>query len=373
MLFSEQVRIIADEENNILNDTTTYSITAVCDWTTKVTKVITLTKEKIVYAKIRSVTGTGSLSAGRILLDGVPLIATGAAGGGADVTREVFVILPAGSYTFEFQISMYKYSAACSIQLCHISAFNFSDKSKQAYDSGYISCPATSTTTLIDQNFTTPSARKLAVGSIKKYVALIFVNAERQAYRASKIKNPGESDTANFFNWKILINDIQESWTARQDDYYTGSDGTNPTYEAGSYGLLIKILDPNTTYNLKLKNYNGYASAYNGRVTVRIVICPWIFTNIEYEPVALDFPQGSTLYVITEPLTENPTKSTKIGKKRFVSFGDTTDYYSTASGTGILSHTYTFEIIEVANSLLLVSEATALNYACISVIAVDVR
>ena len=70
-----------------------------------------------------------------------------------------------------------------------------------------------------------------------------------------------------------------------------------------------------------------------------------------------------------EPLDVDPTKNSKIGKIRSVSYGDATDYYSAASGTGILSHSYTFEIVKVPTVSVFASGLGA----CLSYVAVDMR
>jgi len=101
-----------------------------------------------------------------------------------------------------------------------------------------------------------------------------------------------------------------------------------------------------------------------------VIACPWILVDdTDFEPIILDFPQGSTLYLMLEPLITNPTKNIKIGKVRAVSFGDTTDYYSTDSGTGILQHDYQF--VEVKNGAVLLY-----MYGwggCVSSIGIDIR
>jgi len=107
----------------------------------------------------------------------------------------------------------------------------------------------------------------------------------------------------------------------------------------------------------------------NTIVHISVIGCPWLLLNDNRQPISLDFAQGSTLYIVLEPLNENPTKYLKIGKKRAVSFGDSTDYYSTASGTGILSHSYTFETVEVGEALMLVKGFGG----CISILGVDER
>jgi len=307
---------------------------------------------------------------GRVLLDDVPILSAGGkvtALNDYSVTRRIIFFCPAGAHTFKFQIACWVLQGTPYIYNCYLGAFNFVDKATQNNDSGSVSCPAGATTTLINQNFSVPSARKLAVGTIKKYFMTITLYAEREEQRVSKIKNSGESNEANYFNWRLLLNDIEQTFTERLNDVTSST--ANITYGEGAYGRITALVDPSASYNIKIKCYNGFGSAYNGRAVTKITICPWIIPDVEYEPITLDFPQGSTFYIITEPLDQNPTKTSKIGKKRGRSFGDTTDYYSTASGTNILSHNYTFETIEVANSVLLVSGFGG----CISILGVDVR
>jgi len=369
MLFSEQLRIIKDEEQ-ILNDSTVYQQSTNTDWITKRSVQFTLTSTKIVgiLGTWRG-NATASHAAGRILLNNTPIISTGGIQGGATVTRRVYLLLPSGTYTVDFQAAVWVANSSYPFDLrqCTVGAFNFPDKSSSMYDSGYVSIPANTTSTLIDVNFNTPATRKLAVGKIKGYVVRIVFYGERQDQRVSKVKNSSDANEANYFNWRILLNNNAQDWTEKQDDIT--SDTTNLTYGEGCYGLLERFLPPSTQYNLKITCYNGFSSSYNGRALIAIFICPWIIPNSEYEPIELDFPQGSTLYIIVEPFLQDPTKYVKIGKRRGVSFGDSTDYYSLASGTGILSHSYTFEIIDVSNALLLISGLGG----CISVLAVDVR
>lgn len=72
-----------------------------------------------------------------------------------------------------------------------------------------------------------------------------------------------------------------------------------------------------------------------------------------------------------EPLYDNGTSySSKVGKQRFKSFGGATDYYSILSGTGIVQHSYTFDVVDVASSVWLVSSTTIV---CISYVGVEAR
>ncbi|MCK4481609.1 hypothetical protein KAU55_00170, partial [Candidatus Bathyarchaeota archaeon] len=99
-----------------------------------------------------------------------------------------------------------------------------------------------------------------------------------------------------------------------------------------------------------------------------VILCPWILPfGVPTKPVALDFPQGSTLYVTAEPLTTDPTKYVRIGCERIADLS--ADYYKTSSGTGILEFNYRFEVVEVGKVDLEVE-----GYGgCISVIGVDIR
>ena len=377
VLLSEQVRLIADEQSFSVSGLP-FEQGPVIDWGTKGSKEITLTKKSIIYLKmsysIYAYTGAYYIGGGiRALIGSVPcLVYSGiyqASGGTTTGSVEGYMILDVGTYTFNFQISVFVTNSTNNylrITDITLAAFNFSDKFEYNLDSGLISCPATTLTTLVDQSFT-PPARKLAVGTISKYVIFITAVMEREAQRVSKVTYGGVE--ANFFNWRLYIDDVEVSFSLSKNDYNSGSTD-NPTYAEGAYGLSYsKVITSGASHNVKVKCYNGFASAYNGRAVVRIVICPWIIPNNEYIPVSLDFSFGSTLYMMLEPLTTNPTKYIKIGKVRGISFGDTTDYYSSASGTNILSYNYTFEILPPGNMIMLIS-----GYGgCISVLGVDVR
>jgi len=91
----------------------------------------------------------------------------------------------------------------------------------------------------------------------------------------------------------------------------------------------------------------------------------------DYSPVDIVFPQGSVFYAYLEPLGADLTKSSKLGMKRFKSFGDSTDYYSVVSGIGILQHSYTLDVVDVPSIIWTVTCAGAI--VCISYVAVDAK
>ncbi|RJS76236.1 hypothetical protein CW712_02380 [Candidatus Bathyarchaeota archaeon] len=370
MLLSEQVRMVRDEEV-FATGATAWDTGG--DWKDQKTVNVTLSKTKIVYMGFSLEVNGNYEGAGRILLDGVPVVSSGYNSPEDLISRHMYVVLSAGSYTVKFQTAVWSGSTGNGLRMndTRVAALNFPDKQRNSWDST-VSCPSGTETTVLNQNFTVPATRKLAVGSIKKYVAVVTVYMWNNYGRRNAVKNAGEpnesSPDGSWFNWRIYVNDTQKDWTERRNDRGT-SDGSLGS-GVGAYGQLRLVLDPGTTYNLKVKAYNGISSAYNGRAVVEIMLCPWIMTDEDYEPVSLDFPQGSTLYVTIEPLHDNTaTKYVRVGKQRFVSFGDSTDYYKALSGTGILEFNYTFETVEVVNSVLHVK-----GYGgCVSIIGVDAR
>ena len=370
MLFSEQVRLVTQEEQ-LVDDADPYCAPEDTDhdWTTRVAKNINLSSEKIIYVKFEGtcISACGNV---RCLVDDVPLISTGYLIGGP-VTREAYVVLGAGAHTFKFQTSMHWHNETSDktcVQNIFIAALDFADRDEAVYDSGSVAAGIGAETIILsEQTVPASSARKLAVGTINKYIALILCYLTGVDYRNSIPKNSGEGNEAGKLSWKIYVDGAQKDWTDRKEDYSAYAD--NPTYGEGAYGFLVIPVDAGSTWKLKINVYNDTGAARNCRVYVKVVLCPWIIPNEEYEPITLDFAQGSTFYIVLEPLESDPTKAVKIGKVRFVSHGDATDFYSMASGTSLLPHSYTFETVEVEESLMLVSGFGG----CISILAVDER
>ncbi len=360
MLLSEQVRMVREEEVLATGATSWDTVTG---WKDQKTVNITLSATKIFYVWMKT-DSDGDQGIARVLLDGVPLVSTGYFET-FYVVRDVFVVLPAGSYTIKFQTAKISgIGSGVRLQDTKVALLNFPDKQRNNWDGGTVVIPAVTESTVLDQSLTPPATRKLAVGSIKKYVCIVTVYAHTDSYAINRMQNPGESNVADWVNWKIFLDDVQVGWTERNADK-----NVVDHFAPGGYGRYVVALDPSVQVNLKLKAYNGCGSSRNCRAYVDVVLCPWILADIDYEPVSLDFPQGSTLYVTLEPLNGNPTKYARIGKQRFMSFGDATDYYESSSGSGILPFDYTFETVEVANSILHVKGLGG----CVSMIGVDVR
>jgi len=153
----------------------------------------------------------------------------------------------------------------------------------------------------------------------------------------------------------LYVDGAQVSWVERNQD-------TGGNKGASAYAMCSLPVGSSHSFTIS-KRYAGTT------VHVSIYACPWLLSDVNSEPVAASFPQGSTLYIMLEPLNLNPTKTAMVGKKRAVSFGDGTDYYSTSSGAGLLNFNYTFDAISVSD----VSLYLAGLGGCVGYIGVDVR
>jgi hypothetical protein len=196
------------------------------------------------------------------------------------------------------------------------------------------------------------TGRSLPIGSINKAALIINCGAYTTGQNTN-FENIGDSLTNGV---SLSIEGSQVDWTDRTQD------GGAHEYAWGEY---FGVEDIGEDITVTITKDNGSTV-----VTISIIFCPWILPDVTtFEPISLSFPQGSTVYLMLEPLHLNPTKNVKIGKKRAVSFGDTTDFYSTASGTNILQHDYQF--VEVKNGAVLLY--TYGKGGCISSIGVDIR
>jgi hypothetical protein len=193
----------------------------------------------------------------------------------------------------------------------------------------------------------TAPARKTCAGALNQTTMIILL----AAVTPEDVTNIGTG--TNYV--KILVDSVEPSYLFAYN---------SPRGEPAVAFAVVVVLC-GTQHTISISQSNANTTCY-----VSIVACPWILPyNTTIQPLTLNFPQGSTLYIVMEPLWQDPTKTLKLGKTRAVSFGDSTDYYSTASGTGIVSWNYTFESVNVASCSLFVG-----GYGgCISIIAVDVR
>jgi hypothetical protein len=346
------------------------------DWTTRRTYEQTLTKSMIVFIKwVFNVTSAHVNT--RVLINGVPFLSSGYKGNGTGYVRWGYVYLAAGTYTFDLQTSNWYSSGSVQITQIYIAGCNFTDTLADAFDKS-LSVANNATETVIEETFTIPASagRKMAVGVIQRFQAYFAFNLSADV-RANQLKSgDSDPDESGALNWRLYRDDVEIGWSdANEDDY---SRASNPTYGEGSTAKSRHpmYIGDSTTYKITCKNLTG--SSQNARATINVLASPWLITFAGYfEPVLLDFPQGSTIYVTLEPMHANENKYIRLGHPRFVSFGDATDFYASAEGTGILTLDYTFEIVEVSNCQLKVLALTGSEpfgpVACVSTLAVDIR
>jgi hypothetical protein len=369
VLLVEQERLFADELQ-VVSDSNTYGA-SLGDWTTKKSYNVTLSKQLIVFVKATFNVANLVFGAGRITVDGYSLWSTGGFSNQSITSPDIYILLAAGSHTFNFDMAIWSGVAGGSVSFIYIGQLNFNDAlSVGPLDSGAVSIPAGVDTLLINQNVTIPAGRATPMGPIANYSLFIFVyafDASASPTRQTHMKSSGESNDGGKINVKLFINDVQVNWGPRANDDADGNT-SNPSYGRGSRGTYCYPMVAGQTFNIKVKAYDSVAATV--QCYVRAFLCPWITCGADYQPVTLDFPQGSTFYVFLEPLYVDTVKYSKLGKVRFKSFGDSTDYYSTVSGTGILQHAYTFDPVAAAAIVWVVS---CVDIVCISYVAADVK
>ncbi|MCJ7423550.1 hypothetical protein MUP01_04690 [Candidatus Bathyarchaeota archaeon] len=196
------------------------------------------------------------------------------------------------------------------------------------------------------------TARNTPIGALKNAMWQVQIFAYTPSGQTN-FENPGDSLTNGV---SLTIDSVQVTFTERNQD--TGSKECASAKFYGSY----PIAGGNHTFAISKDNANTV-------VYVALAVCPWLLNGSNHEPVSLDFPDFSTLYVTTEPLDLNPTKNVYLGKVRSASYGTATDYYYALSGTGILAASYTFELVSVSPCQL---QVNGLGGA-ISMIGVDER
>ncbi|MEM2921746.1 MAG: hypothetical protein QXF26_05450 [Candidatus Bathyarchaeia archaeon] len=374
MLLAEMVRKPISEAN-LVTDTGSYSSSGNHDWQDRVSKNITLTEGCYIHVKwTTTIESSTSTYAGqsRVLVDGVPVAASGASwsyGSQYNVTREFYLYLAAGNHTLTWQSCMSSSTAKIvTVKDIYVWRARLEDCEREQASGTGVSLVNGAETTVINNYVITPAApRPIPVGLTKQGRLVIRCFMGATSRRDSYPKNPGEAN-ANL-SWKLYINGTQVSWTVRYNDD-TGIPTTNPTYGCGCYAYYDTVYTHGVNVTVKVACYNATGGDRSGGFCyLDVFMCPWLIPATAYEPVTIEAPQGSTLYLVLEPFSSNPTKTVKYGYVRWVTFGDTTDYYSTASGTGILTWSYTNELVYPNKVSLTITG----DGGCISMIGCDVR
>ena len=375
---------MVETERNILNetneweDTTEYSNANNHDWTTRATKTIVFSETEVVVVNFtfKTAANPGSPSssgAARLTIDDDPIISKHIQTVFGELTSHTvgcILELAAGSYVFDFDSAIYDDGSGTNsliITDIYVGTVDFTDDVYADSDSGFTSVSAASTGTLATDTLTIPATRKTPVGNIRKYHGIIQVYAEQQTSRSTVFKNVGESNESDRMNISIFVDDVQKDWTSSENDE-TLDATNNLTNGEGAYGVLAYNFAPSSSPVVKVKAYNGWGVSKNTKILVKYAISPW-FAGDLCEPVDFNFPQGSTLYIVSEPVFKNVSKDINIGFKRAIPFSADNNYFSTTTGTDRDTVNYTFNSVKVDTARLYISGVGN----AISFIGVDIR
>ncbi len=338
-LLSEMVRLLSDE-SNLINDATSYNVTSAAYAAIHDYGNVVLSKAGLLLISFDGLLGVGGVGFIRVRI-GASLYAFACRTATTASTRYTFIVyLAAGTYGILVEGCVPAGGGAVIYVNDFQAGFvNFSDLTGEALVA-YTGAIAKTT-----------AIRATPAGNIKNTVYCVTVYAIT-AGAQTNMENPGDALTNGV---QVLLDGVQQSWTERQQ-------GTVNDMAAG--GKLYVVASAGASHSITITEDNA-ATAEN----VSVSVCPWILTNALSEVVSLDITQGSTLYLTEEPLDADPTKYVYVGKVRAVTFGVATDYYTSASATGISAFSYTFESVDVSQCLLTVYGLGG----CIAVVAVDLR
>jgi len=369
MPFTYPCRLLEDEQY-VIHDSNSYNISDTTDWTTLVTKQINLSKAMLVYIYVKVTAGSDAYGAVRVTDGTNVFLATGGLNN-ETVEREVLVPLSAGSHNLNFQGACWNRGTTnITLEDLKVGFINFADLATAHYHET-VTIQASSSANLVDQQFTMPDG-KTPAGPLKE-VPLYIVAIAGAEQRGTKMLNSGESTPSLKHGVKLQIDGYSQDWTFRYNDDDDGN-GSNLLYGEGSFAIAKIIKNPGNQVHIILTGNDTTDSTMDMTVDVWVFACPWILPGGWSEPISLDFPIYSTLNVMVEPLMNNGTAAVYLGKQRAKSFGSDTDYYDSASGSGILIFTHTFEKIKPsALQLLFYTLSSPMWASCISNIMVDVR
>ena len=314
----------------------------------------------------------------RIKVDGVPVWSGSISFANAAVNFDegILFYLDATSHTIVYEISHVKWSGSGTsniwFQNIKLGYVNISDTTHETNnDSGSTAVATVTEDTITTVTPTIPATRTTPVGDIRKYTVVISCYAEIVAERATVFKSIGDSNEADRANIKITVDGTQIDWDLRvtnnlEDDTFIG---TNNTYGEGTFNRATFNVNPGDTPVIDIDCYNGFSGSKNVRIIVNITYSPWIVGTLS-EPGDFDFPQGSTLYVVLEPLYRNlATQFVGVGNERCVEFDTTNNYFSSSTGVDRIEFSYKFDSADAVTTLL---KATGIG-AVITMIGVDVR
>ncbi|MCW4002424.1 MAG: hypothetical protein NWE95_00720 [Candidatus Bathyarchaeota archaeon] len=332
VLLAEQVRLLASE-SSLIDDATAYAYTTSGWGTVKNYGNITLASAALVVFSFQVSAGYGGVR----LKIGSYYVFAYRFGGSISGTYTGVAYVAAGTHAV---IAEGYYNGAT------VTVSNFKLGQAQFLDKAGSALAAYSSTINL-----TVSSRTTPIGALKNAVFIVRCYAITSSGQTN-FENVGDSLTNGV---SLAVDGAQVNWTERYQDT-----GTNN----GASAMYACSLSVGTSHSFAISKDNGSTAVH-----ISIYASPWLLFGTVNQPVTLGFPQGSTLYLMLEPLNLNPTKTVGVGKKRAVSFGDATDYYSTGSGTGLLSFSCTLDVVSVSDVNLYLAGLGG----CVGYIGVDTR
>jgi len=341
-VLAEDVRQLTYEQNQALVDGTEYNTSAATMTELKNYGNVTLSKAGLLLfqwlAKVASHTGYYRLKVGSFYVYAVAITATTYP---SSANCLGLVYLPAGTYAVSleacsnFGVAVYAKSFECGVSV-------FSDLVGEA--------PQTYSTTLS----VTIASRTTCIGALKTGQYMVQV----VAYTAAAVTNMEDVGDNLTNGVSLTINGSQTSWNTKLQD----ADSKQCAYGENRFFISVGSA---MTFAISKRNANTV-------VHISVVACPWLLISSECEPVTLAFSQQSTIYINLAPMLVDETKTLILGKKRAISFGAAVDYFSTSSGVGLVSWSYTFSLLLVGDCRLYMYGVTAMR-TCIEMIGIDPR
>jgi len=374
MPFTYPCRLLEDERYRVVYDNSGYAILTKQDWAPIVSKNITLEKDMLVYLRVKVTAGSDAYGAVRVRdNNGNNLLTTGGLNN-ETVEREVLIPMSAGSYTLYFQGACWqRTSTNITLDEIEVGFVNFANLVKAHYHASSIYVDDGQTVSLINQQFTMPSGNTPA-GQFNEVPLYVIAVVQADEFRGTKMLHSDESPPSGKCGAKLWVDNVAQDWHSRYNDYDDG-DVNNFSYGEGSFAITRLLKDAGDQFYITLKGGNNSGGSVNMTADVWVIACPWLIPGGWSEPISLDFPIYSTLDIVLEPLLDNSSiAAVYLGKQRVKSFGTSTDYYDSASGSGeIIYFSHTFEKIKPSALKLLFYCGGSLWATCISSIMVDVR
>ena len=323
MLINEMVRV-PQAEKRLIDDNSDRTVSTDPDWQLIYNYGdITLDEQSVVVINYKYITqgmGIDDMVAHQLRFGSYRVAASRIEGSSpTELEMAVFAVLPAGTYT----VAAYGHGTTNNIhgiRNLKVGVVKFLDS-----DFGYG-----------DENGGTvyiPPARLTCLGKIKRYtlnVAVCAYDAD-SGYNTglrTLMLDAGESPGTGEWGVRLVIEGSEVDWLERQDERMENYEYAR----AGATGWWSGTFEPEDSVSLSLSVQNPPT---NYVCLLSYWLSPWLLPNDYEENIRLDVPQGSVIYVLTEPLEGNPTKYIGLGFRKAVNFDK--DFYESASGTDILT------------------------------------